>query len=186
MAGTPCASSLISALAYCRRLTVNVLLDSSVVRLWPWLPKLQCLADTYLCTSIELRIIDTGSRLDNLSHLRISSSSFSIPPSLHVTCARLLTMFAKAIWTKIASCDQLKRSSVCVSSIDSKVYVFGGEMVPRLPRDNNIYEICLAEGVCHLYVVGAFVTVKLGIKVPMCRKFIYMPQTSAFLERSNE
>lgn len=95
-------------------------------------------------------------------------------------------MLTRATWTKVASRDELKRSSVCVSSIDSKVYVFGGELVPRLPRDNNVYEICLAEGVSQLYIVGAFVIVKLGIKVTMCRKLHKTLQASAFPERSNE
>ncbi|KAF3346550.1 4-coumarate--CoA ligase [Verticillium dahliae VDG2] len=46
--------------------------------------------------------------------------------------------FLSAKWLLIASSQRLRRSSHAVSVVDQKTYVFGGELVPREPIDNQI------------------------------------------------
>ncbi|RNJ58804.1 hypothetical protein D7B24_004169 [Verticillium nonalfalfae] len=46
--------------------------------------------------------------------------------------------FLSAKWLRIASSQRLCRSSQAVSVVDQKTYVFGGELVPRKPIDNQI------------------------------------------------
>ncbi|TKA75578.1 hypothetical protein B0A55_07935 [Friedmanniomyces simplex] len=46
-----------------------------------------------------------------------------------------------ATWTKLTQSEPFKRSSVCASDSGSTTYVFGGELTPRQPRDNNVYKI---------------------------------------------
>ena len=53
-------------------------------------------------------------------------------------------MTLTATWTKVVQHNQLKRSSVCASAIGSTVYVFGGELQPRQPRDNHVHKILLS------------------------------------------
>jgi N-acetylneuraminic acid mutarotase len=48
-----------------------------------------------------------------------------------------------ASWTKVATHSQLQRSSHTVSTIGDTVYVFGGELRPREPRDNDVHTIVL-------------------------------------------
>lgn len=43
-----------------------------------------------------------------------------------------------ALWTQIASSDRLRRSSQAVSILGDRVYVFGGELLPREPVDNQV------------------------------------------------
>lgn len=43
-----------------------------------------------------------------------------------------------ALWTRIASGDRLRRSSQAVSVLGGRAYVFGGELVPREPVDNQV------------------------------------------------
>ncbi|TKA82555.1 hypothetical protein B0A55_01202 [Friedmanniomyces simplex] len=45
----------------------------------------------------------------------------------------------KATWTAIHSSEQLQRSSHNVAAVGSNVYIFGGELKPRQPRDNDIF-----------------------------------------------
>lgn len=52
-------------------------------------------------------------------------------------------MSLTAMWTKRTGTDQLKRSSACASAVGSTVYVFGGELEPRKPRDNDVYKLHL-------------------------------------------
>ena len=47
-------------------------------------------------------------------------------------------------WTKVVQHDRLKRSSTCASAIGSNIYVFGGELQPRQPRDNHVHKILLS------------------------------------------
>lgn len=42
-----------------------------------------------------------------------------------------------ASWTKVAESDRLRRSSQIMSVVDSRAYIFGGELVPRQPVDNQ-------------------------------------------------
>lgn len=49
-------------------------------------------------------------------------------------------------WTKLVTNQQLQRSSHNVSVIDSTVYIFGGELKPREPRDNDVHKIGLGQG----------------------------------------
>jgi hypothetical protein len=49
-------------------------------------------------------------------------------------------------WKKVAGDDVLKRSSHAVAAIDGQVYVFGGELVARQPRDGDVHSIALDGG----------------------------------------
>ncbi|KAJ5365155.1 hypothetical protein N7517_008041 [Penicillium concentricum] len=49
----------------------------------------------------------------------------------------------RARWTKIVEAEILQRSSQVVSVIDKQIYIFGGELRPREPRDNNIHIVSL-------------------------------------------
>ncbi|KAK5120947.1 hypothetical protein LTR85_005731 [Meristemomyces frigidus] len=42
-------------------------------------------------------------------------------------------------WTELATAEQLQRSSHSVSAVGSTLYVFGGELKPRQPRDNEVH-----------------------------------------------
>ncbi|KAF2773728.1 kelch repeat protein [Teratosphaeria nubilosa] len=46
-----------------------------------------------------------------------------------------------ATWAKIANAEALQRSSHVVSAIESTVYLFGGELKPRQPRDNDVFQV---------------------------------------------
>ena len=48
-----------------------------------------------------------------------------------------------ASWKKVAEDDVLKRSSHAVAAIDGQVYVFGGELVARQPRDGDVHAVTL-------------------------------------------
>lgn len=52
-------------------------------------------------------------------------------------------MTLNGTWTKVVQHNQLKRSSVCASGIGSTIYVVGGEVLPRQPRDNHVHKILL-------------------------------------------
>ena len=51
-----------------------------------------------------------------------------------------------ASWKKVAESDALKRSSHAVAAIDGQVYVFGGELVARQPRDGDVHCVTLNGG----------------------------------------
>nr|POE93541.1 nitrile-specifier protein 5 [Quercus suber] len=44
-------------------------------------------------------------------------------------------------WTKIAQDGQLQRSSHCVAVVGSALYIIGGELQPRQPRDNDVHKV---------------------------------------------
>jgi hypothetical protein len=46
-----------------------------------------------------------------------------------------------ATWSQLYTSDELKRSSHILSAIDDNAYIFGGELLPRQPRDNHVYKI---------------------------------------------
>lgn len=48
-----------------------------------------------------------------------------------------------ASWKCLVNHDDLQRSSHIVSVADKHVYVFGGELIPREPRDNKVFEVDL-------------------------------------------
>ncbi|CZT14573.1 related to kelch repeat-containing proteins [Ramularia collo-cygni] len=48
-----------------------------------------------------------------------------------------------ASWTKVATAEQLQRSSHNVSAIGGSLFVFGGELKPREPRDNDLHKVDL-------------------------------------------
>ena len=52
---------------------------------------------------------------------------------------------AKAQWKCFVEHDDLQRSSHVVSVIGHTAYIFGGELVPREPRDNKIFSVNLGE-----------------------------------------
>lgn len=51
-------------------------------------------------------------------------------------------------WHKKASSQALQRSSQVLSMIGDRAYIFGGELEPRKPRDNDVYEVNLSDGQC--------------------------------------
>lgn len=44
-----------------------------------------------------------------------------------------------AQWTKLHEAEILQRSSQILSIINNKAYIFGGELRPREPRDNDLH-----------------------------------------------
>nr|POF14945.1 nitrile-specifier protein 5 [Quercus suber] len=55
-----------------------------------------------------------------------------------------LSIDMSATWTKIAHGDQLQRSSHSVAAIGSELYIVGGELKPRQPRDNDVHKLNLS------------------------------------------
>ncbi|EGU85028.1 hypothetical protein FOXB_04448 [Fusarium oxysporum f. sp. conglutinans Fo5176] len=53
------------------------------------------------------------------------------------------TKLPRATWTRITSSKRLYRSSQAVSSVGQKVYIFGGELLPREPVDNRVDVVSL-------------------------------------------
>ena len=51
-----------------------------------------------------------------------------------------------AMFRKIASADILRRSSQTLSVVGSSAYIFGGELEPRKPRDNDVHVVNLGNG----------------------------------------
>lgn len=51
-----------------------------------------------------------------------------------------------AQWRKLATSEILQRSSQIISSIHDHVYLFGGELRPREPRDNDVHVIKIQRG----------------------------------------
>lgn len=43
-----------------------------------------------------------------------------------------------AKWTKLTSSERLRRSSQVLSIVEETVWIFGGELFPRQPVDNQI------------------------------------------------
>ncbi|KFZ04223.1 hypothetical protein V502_10313 [Pseudogymnoascus sp. VKM F-4520 (FW-2644)] len=50
-------------------------------------------------------------------------------------------------WSRLCTSDDLQRSSHILSVVDDNAYVFGGELLPRQPRDNHVYKIDITSGV---------------------------------------
>lgn len=48
-----------------------------------------------------------------------------------------------AQWTKVIDSELLQRSSQVVAAINGHAYIFGGELRPREPRDNDIHLVAL-------------------------------------------
>lgn len=44
-----------------------------------------------------------------------------------------------ATWLSIYEAESLRRSSQTISVVDKRAYIFGGELRPREPRDNDVY-----------------------------------------------
>jgi hypothetical protein len=44
---------------------------------------------------------------------------------------------------KLLENEILRRSSQIVSVINNQVYIFGGELLPREPRDNDVHAVSL-------------------------------------------
>ncbi|KAK5116750.1 hypothetical protein LTR62_007424 [Meristemomyces frigidus] len=59
-------------------------------------------------------------------------------------------------WVKLAQSEGLTRSSLCASVVDSSVYIFGGELEPRKPRDSNTYKVDItSDSTSHVVIVAA-------------------------------
>lgn len=52
-------------------------------------------------------------------------------------------MTLTANWSRIAPSVPLHRSSLAVSVIGDRAFVFGGELTPRTPLDNHLYALDL-------------------------------------------
>ncbi|KAF2173705.1 hypothetical protein M409DRAFT_15979 [Zasmidium cellare ATCC 36951] len=48
-----------------------------------------------------------------------------------------------AQWTPLASTSKLQRSSHTLTTLNSTLYIFGGELKPREPRDNELHKISI-------------------------------------------
>jgi Galactose oxidase, central domain len=49
-----------------------------------------------------------------------------------------------ATWQKVLEAEILQRSSQAISVVQEAVYIFGGELRPREPRDNDVHVLSLA------------------------------------------
>ncbi len=85
-------------------------------------------------------IVSTSTRL-------LTAQSFS-SDSLIISLLVDLVVMDTCAWTSIVSSDELKRSSHTVSVVEAKAYVFGGELLPRQPKDNLTYLIDLISKQC--------------------------------------
>lgn len=47
---------------------------------------------------------------------------------------------------KLLEAEILQRSSQVVSVVGSRAYIFGGELRPREPRDNDVHSVSLDDG----------------------------------------
>lgn len=56
-------------------------------------------------------------------------------------------MSFSATWTKLLSSTRLQRSSQTLSVAEGKAWIFGGELVPREPVDNQLDVIDLQTSV---------------------------------------
>jgi Galactose oxidase, central domain len=60
----------------------------------------------------------------------------------------------RAEWQNVTSAESLKRSSQVLSVIGDTAYIFGGELVPRQPRDNDVHVIQLSsEGISSNFLI---------------------------------
>ncbi|KAH8595098.1 hypothetical protein B0O99DRAFT_512597 [Bisporella sp. PMI_857] len=53
---------------------------------------------------------------------------------------------SSAAWTQLCTSDKLQRSSHILSVIEDNAYIFGGELLPRQPRDNHVYKMDIKAG----------------------------------------
>lgn len=51
-----------------------------------------------------------------------------------------------AAWYQLCTSDELRRSSHTLSVVENNAYVFGGELLPRQPRDNHVYRMDVKAG----------------------------------------
>lgn len=51
-----------------------------------------------------------------------------------------------AQWHLLAENERLRRSSQAVSALGSDVFIFGGELLPREPVDNNVDRVSVRTG----------------------------------------
>lgn len=57
------------------------------------------------------------------------------------------TSFVEGQWRRLLSNERLRRSSQVVSVVDQTVCIFGGEVQPRQPVDNQIDVFSLTSGI---------------------------------------
>lgn len=62
----------------------------------------------------------------------------------------------KAKWRKLADGDVLKRSSHAVAAIDDEIYLFGGELVARQPKDGQVHTLAVSKGIIFQWLVKMF------------------------------
>jgi hypothetical protein len=82
------------------------------------------------------RSTTTISKSLNLSPFSTSKMPVSLPIST-----------LKGNWTRLHSTERLRRSSHVVSVIDQTVCIFGGEVQPRQPIDDQIDVLSLQSGI---------------------------------------
>lgn len=62
-----------------------------------------------------------------------------------------------ATWLKAVEAEEiLQRSSQVLSVVDGQAYVFGGELRPREPRDNDVHVLSLDLTKGMLYSISGF------------------------------
>ena len=50
-------------------------------------------------------------------------------------------IMVSASWTSLLASDELQLSSHVLSVVNGSAYIFGGELLPRQPRDNHVYRL---------------------------------------------
>lgn len=70
--------------------------------------------------------------------LRFYSQPTYHPQDLHPFIQAPITMSLSATWTQLASSTRLQRSSQTLSVVQGKAWIFGGEVLPREPLDNQL------------------------------------------------
>ena len=69
-----------------------------------------------------------------------------------------MTAFSSQTWRKVAEDDVLKRSSHAVAAIDGVVYVFGGELVARQPRDGDVHAVDVGGGTSEIFLLATTIS----------------------------
>lgn len=72
-----------------------------------------------------------------------SSDTSTVHPIVSAITQLISTMAVKAAWAQIANNGDISRSSQTISLSSQHVLLFGGEIKPRQPVDNKLYQIPL-------------------------------------------
>lgn len=95
-----------------------------------------------------IRIVRGG----HIKSIRNPTSTDSRPIDPDHSLTAMASISAK--WTRIHEAETLQRSSQILSVVDNRAYVFGGELRPREPRDNDIHVLSVNEGKQSSHIPG--------------------------------